>query len=132
MDELTFDEYEGIPATIIDYSPQERFEYIKPRAVADEYDEYSDQIQMEFNDEPIIYTTYTEVCRILKNVANQGETSSFDVLEEALEVEEKVLSAPLSNFVEDDVSLSFEEESKYSEEAFRDAELMLKEILTKK
>ena len=97
----------------------------------DEYDEYSDQIQMEFQDEPVIYTTYTEVCRILRNVANQGEVSSFDVLEEALEVEEKVLSAPLSHVVDGDVSLSFEEEFEYSEEAFKDAELMLKEMLKK-
>ena len=133
LDELTFDEYEGIPATIIDYSPQERFEYIKPRAVVDEYDEYSDQIQMEFQDEPVIYTTYTEVCRILRNVANQGEVSSFDVLEEALEIEEKVLSAPLSPRDGDgDTSLSFEDEFEYSEEAFENAELMLKEMLTKK
>ena len=133
LDELTFDEYEGIPATIIDYSPQERFEYIKPRAVVDEYDEYSDQIQMEFQDEPVIYTTYTEVCRILRNVANQGEVSSFDVLEEALEVEEKVLSAPMSPRDGDgDTSLSFEDEFEYSEEAFKNAELMLKEMLKNK
>ena len=132
LDELTFDEYDGIPETIIDYSPQEQFEYIKPRAITDEFDEHSDQIQIDFQDEPLIYTTYTEVCRILKNVATQTEISSLEILEEALEVEEKVLSAPMSNFVDSDVSLSFEEESEYSEEAFRDAELMLKEMLTKK
>lgn len=133
LDELTFDEYDGILATIIDYSPQERFEYIKPRAITDEFDEYSDQIQMEFQDEPVIYTTYTEVCRILKNVANQGDASSFEVLEKALEVEEKVLSASLSPSDGDgDTSLSFEDEFEYSEEAFKNAELMLKEMLTKK
>ena len=131
LDELTFDEYDGIPTTIIDYSPQERFEYIKPRTVVDEYDEYSDQIQMEFPDEPIIYTTYTEVCRILSNVANQSNVSSFDVLEKALEVEEKVLSAPLSKTMDSGEPLSFEDESEYSKEAFKDAELMLKEMLGK-
>ena len=131
LDELTFNEYEGIPETIIDYSPQEHCEYIKPRAIEDEYDD-SDQIQMEFEDEPVIYTTYTEVCRILRNVANKGTVSSFDVLEDALEVEEKVLTAPLSHSWDDETSLSFEDEGKYSEEAFMDAELMLKEMLSNK
>ena len=131
LDELSFDEYEEIPATIIDYSPQERFGYMKPRSSVDEYDEYSDQIQMNFQDDPIIYTTYTEVCRILRNVANQGDISSFDILEEALEIEEKILAAPLAQSARINISLISGEKSEFSEEAFRNAELMLKEMLKK-
>lgn len=132
LDELSFDEYDEIPATIIDYSPQERFEYVKPRSNVDGYDEYSDQIQMEFQDDPIIYTTYTEVCRILRNVANQGDISSFDILEEALEIEGKILATPSAQSAESNIPLIFEEKSEFSEEAFRNAELLLKEMLTKK
>ena len=131
LDELSFDEYDEIPATIIDYSPQERFEYVKPRSSIDEYDEYSDQIHLIFQDDPIIYTTYTEVCKILSNVANQGDISSFDMLEEALEVEEKTLISPSLQSSESETSLFFEEETDFSQEAYNDAELMLREMLSK-
>lgn len=129
--DLSFDEYNSIPATIIDYSPQEHCRYIKPRTCVDDYYEDMEQIEIEFEDDFRIYTTYIEVCRILESVANYVGKSSFDVLEEALSVE-KMASAVSEYSVGNGAPLVFEEEGKYSKEAFKDAEQMLKEMLGKK
>ena len=129
FDELLFDKYEAIPSTIINYSPQERFEYVKPHKHDSEWDCFEEQISFDCPEDPIIYATHKEACDVLKNIVNEGDISSLDVLEEALLSEEKVLSAPIGFEGSDGEPLAFEDEDTYSADAYADAEQMLKEML---
>lgn len=129
FDELLFDKYEAIPSTIINYSPQERFEYVKPHKHDSEWDCFEEQISFDCPEDPIIYATYKEACDVLKNIVNEGDISSLDVLEEVLLSEEKVLSAPIGFEGSDGEPLAFEDEDTYSADAYADAEQMLKEML---
>lgn len=129
IDEIICEQYDKLPSAIINYSPQERYEYIKSCTFDQNFDYFEEFVASDFDEEPIIYTTYKETCDILKHVANEGNMSSFDVLEEAL------LSAKNSFFVahndEEEAVLNIGKEEKFSDSAYADAEQMLKEMLDK-
>ena len=130
--ELLFDKYEVIPSTIISYSPQERFEYVKSHKHDSGWDCFKEQISFDFPEDPIIYATYKETCDVLKNIVSEGDISSLDVLEEALLSEERVWSAPIGLASSEAELPAFEDEDDYSADAYADAEQMLKEMLDKK
>lgn len=130
FDELLFDKYEAIPSAIISYSPQESFEYVKPLKHYSEWDCFEEENSFEFqNDEPIIYVTYREACGVLRDIANKGDVSSFDVLEEAMILEQKAIEAPTRTDNDTQVTPSIEGEQRFSNEAYADAEQMLKEMI---
>lgn len=131
FDEFLFDKYEAIPSIIIDYSPQERFEYIKPCKHNSKWDCLEGQILFGFPEDPIIYVTYKEACDVLKNIVNEEDTSSLDVLEEALLSEEKALHGSIEVERPNGEPLTFEDEDDSSVDAHIDAEQMLKEMLNK-
>ena len=132
FDEILFGKYETIPSAIISYSPQERVEYVKPLDHYLEWDCFEEENPFKFPDEPIIYATYTEACDVLRDIANKGDESSFDVLEEAIISEQKVMAAPTGTDNDTQVAPSIEGEQRFSDEAYADAEQMLKEMLEKK
>lgn len=132
FEEILFDNYEEIPAIIINYSPQERYDYVQRHNAVSEWDGLFGQPTCDFIDEPIIYTTYREACGVLHHVASDDSVSSFDVLEAAIVSEQKAMAVPMSLDDGNHDSLRFEEESKYSAEAYANAEQMLKEMLSTK
>lgn len=131
FDEIFFDKYDEIPAIIINYSPQEQYDYVQRYNAVSEWDRLLEQSTCDFIEEPIIYTTYRETCGILHHVANDDSGSSFDVLESAIVSEQKAVDVSTSSDDGNHDWLNFDEESKYSAEAYADAEQMLKEMLKK-
>ncbi len=129
FNEIMFDKYEDIPAIIISYSPQERYEYLQRRKEPLEWDHALYQTTFDYPEEPIIYATYKETCGILQHVVSEDSVSSFDVLEAAMISEQKAMGVPTSSDEDNQTSTSFEEEAGFSAEAYADAEQMLKEML---
>jgi len=130
FDELLFDKYESIPSVIISYSPQEMVEYVKPLNHYSEWDDF-EEILFDFQEEPIIYATYREACVVLRDIANKGDVSSLDVLEDALVSEQKVMEAPMETDNSNQVLPREDEETEFSDEAYANAEQMLKEMMKK-
>lgn len=129
FDEILFEKYEEIPSIIVNYSPQERCEYVKRNRVSFERGQVLDQITYDYPEEPVIYATYKETCDILHRIASEDDVSSLDVLEVAMIAEQKTMTVSTDSDAENRASLSFEEETKFSEAAYADAEQMLKEML---
>lgn len=129
FDEILFDKYEEVPSIIINYSPQERYEYVRRNSASSEWDQWLDQLTYDYPEEPIIYATYKETCGILQHVVSEDGVSSFDVLEAAMVSEQKAMDVPTSSDEDNQTSTSFEEETEFSAEAYADAEQMLKEML---
>lgn len=124
--DFLFVEYDELPMIIINNSPQEKFLFPNQAKYTVQYDECVGQV--EEHEEPLIYSTYKEACEILKNVAMIGDITSFDVLEEAIESEEKTKA--ISQRMESSIS-QIDNGDSYSAEAYANAEILLKEMLEK-
>lgn len=129
LDEVDFENHSSFVLSIVSFSPQEQYEYCPVPKHDTEND--GEQLSLWEDDDFQIFITYKEACKVLEHVASEHDVSSFDVLQEALLSEEKVLSAPIGFESSDGVPLAFEDGGGYSADAYADAELMLKEMLDK-
>ena len=144
------DSIEEIPSLILYFSPQEKestksaFDMVYDESFKMEYLYALDEIQQVYNldtsreQEYVMYQdctlreyqeTYHSVCNELRNVVNPEQASSFDELNCAIEAQEKseiVFSQHQNldqNLFDEDYDVGL------SEDAFNDAEIMLKELL---
>lgn len=129
LDEVDFENHSNFVLSIVSFSPQEQYEYCPvPKR---EIEKDGEQLSLWKNDDFQIFITYKEACKVLEHVASEHNLSSFDVLQEALLSEEKVLSAPIAPIGSNGTILDFDSEDDYSADAYADAEQMLKEMLGK-
>ena len=129
LDDVDFENHSNFVLSIVSFSPQEQYEYCPvPKR---EIEKDGEQLSLWKNDDFQIFITYKEACKVLEHVASEYNLSSFDVLQEALLSEEKVLSAQINLIGSDGAALDFDSEDNYSADAYADAEQMLKEMLKK-
>lgn len=145
IDELQFADVNDIPAVIIHYSPQEEtnvptsYDDVK-RVIDPDYLCFLDEVEAFFGESAEnerehylsgndsvqrIAESYRDACKQLSRTAKRDDHTSYDELEKAEEAEEK---AARYVFTVDSGQLT-EEDRGLSDEAYLDAEVMLKELL---
>ena len=145
LEEALLSDEEALPYLVMQYSPQERlFEKVSNRLreisldyitvlqeinsaygidISKEYTRYIESFTQSLN----ATITYADACAILHYVGTDMQTSSYDVLEDALNQANRSpnsdsTSVPIEHIINDDSMI-------FSQEAFDDAEKMLKEML---
>ena len=147
IDELQFADADDIPAVIIHYSPQEeanvptRYDDVK-RVVDPDYLSFLDDVEAFYGESAEnererylsendcvqrIAESYRDACKQLSRTAKRDDYTSLDELEKAEKAEE---NAARYVFTADNRELT-EEDRGLSDEAFLDAEVMLKELLNR-
>ena len=126
--EFLISDYDSLPMMIINYSPQESFYSYAESKRLSQYDAYKSQdVEDDEETEPLIYVTHREAYNILKNVGSSEDTTSFDVLEEAIISEQNAKN--ILPKTEHTTEQAVDSEPEYSAEAYANAEVLLKEML---
>ncbi len=126
--DFIFTDYDKKSESIIYYSPYEKEEYGSLK-VWHSFDESSYEEDQEACKKVEVSHSYKDVIRILENVVNSGDDTSFDTLEEAIYSEQQSSLHRSEDSASEHINDNFVQ--KYSNEALENAEVLLKEMLEK-